>query len=330
MIREMTMQNRRTFMGTMALTASMLAFPALAQTAYPDRPITLILPYAAGGGTDTIARVLGKALSEELKGNIVIENRPGAGGNLATDAVSNAKPDGYTLLIGNQGPMAVNPFLFKNMKNDPGQTLEPIGLVAEASLVLVVGPRMKVATMAEFVDAAKKSTLSYASASNASASHLAALLLQRAAGFKALHVPYRGASPALTDVIGGHVDFMVTTIPSVTGLIDTKQLTGLIVTGSKRAEVLPNIMTAAEAGLSAYKASAWYGLLGPKGLPADVSTKLQTAMAAALKNPELLARLKDDGASTSDVRGKAFADYIAAERARWETIVREENLSIRE
>ncbi len=324
------MQNRRQFMATVASCASVAAFPALAQTSYPERPITLILPYAAGGGTDTIARVLGKALSEELKGNIIVENRPGAGGNLATDAVSTSKPDGYTLLIGNQGPMAVNPFLFKNMKNDPGLTLEPIGLIAESALVLVVGPRMKVSTMAEFIEAAKKTTLSYASASNASASHLAALLLQRAAGFKALHVPYRGASPALTDVIGGHVDFMVTTIPSVTGLIDTKQLTGLIVTGSQRVEVLPSIMTAAEAGLPAYRASAWYGLLAPKGLPAVISTKLQTAMATALKNPELLARLKDDGAITSDVRGKVFIDYIAAERARWEIIVREENLTLRE
>ncbi len=211
---------------------------------------TWFLPYAAGGGTDTIARVFAKAMAEDLKGSIVVENKAGAGGNLATDAVAAAKPDGYTLLIGNQGPMAVNPHLLKGMRNDPATTLEPIGLIAEASLVLVVGPRMKVSTVAEFIEAAKKTQLSYGSASNASASHLAALLLQRAAGFKALHVPYRGAAPALNDLVGGHVDFMVTTIPSVTGLIESKQLKGLMVTGNSRAEVLPDIPTPCRGGVA--------------------------------------------------------------------------------
>jgi tripartite-type tricarboxylate transporter receptor subunit TctC len=302
---------------------------ALAQ-GFPDKPITLVLPYAAGGGTDTIARVLAKAMAETMKANIIVENRPGAGGNLATDGVAAARPDGTTLLIGNQGPMVVNPHLYKNMKTDPATALEPIGLVAEASLVLVVGPRMKVTTTAEFIAAAKQSQLTYASASNASASHLAALLLQRAAGFKALHVPYRGAAPALNDLVGGHVDFMVTTIPSVTGLINSKSLTGLLVTGTTRAEVLPGIPTAAEAGLGSYQASAWYGLLAPKGMPADIKAKLEAGMSAALKNPELLARLKDDGATASDIRSAAFAAYMDAERKRWGEVVRDEKLSIGE
>ena len=321
--------HRRAFIGGAVVAAFAGPSSVMAQT-YPDRPISLVLPYAAGGGTDTIARVFAKALAENLKGSIVVENKAGAGGNLATDAVATAKPDGYSLLIGNQGPMAVNPHLFKGMKNDPATTLEPIGLIAEASLVLVVGPRMKVSTVAEFIEAAKKTQLSYGSASNASASHLAALLLQRAAGFKALHVPYRGAAPALNDLVGGHVDFMVTTIPSVTGLIESKQLKGLMVTGATRAEVLPDIPTPAEAGLPNYRAAAWYALLGPKGLPPEVSTRLQTAMAVALGNAELRARLKDDGAYPSDLRGQAFTDYMAADRKRWGDIVREENLSLRE
>jgi tripartite-type tricarboxylate transporter receptor subunit TctC len=302
---------------------------ALAQ-GFADRPITLVLPYAAGGGTDTIARVLAKAMAEAMKVSIIVENRPGAGGNLATDGVAAARPDGLTLLIGNQGPMVVNPHLYKNMKTDPATALEPVGLIAEASLVLVVGPRMKVTTAAEFVAAAKQSQLTYASASNASASHLAALLLQRAAGFKALHVPYRGAAPALNDLVGGHVDFMVTTIPSVTGLINSRALTGLLVTGATRAEVLPSIPTAAEAGLGSYQASAWYGLLAPKGMPASIKERLESGMSAALKNPELLARLKDDGATASDIRGATFAAFMEAERKRWGEVVRDEKLSLGE
>ncbi len=193
------------------------------------------------------------------------------------------------------------------MKNDPATTLEPIGLIAEASLVLVVGPRMKVSTVAEFIEAAKKTQLSYGSASNASASHLAALLLQRAAGFKALHVPYRGAAPALNDLVGGHVDFHGDDDSLGHRLIEGKQLKGLMVTGASRAEVLPDIQTPAEAGLPNYRAAAWYALLGPKGLPPEVSRKLQTSMSVALANAELRARLKDDGAYPSDLRGQAFA-----------------------
>jgi tripartite-type tricarboxylate transporter receptor subunit TctC len=264
---------RAALMMTAALAA---ALPSLAQERYPSRPITLVLPYAAGGGTDAIARVFAKALEEKLGGVIVVENRPGAGGNLATDAVAKAAPDGTTLLIGNQGPMVVNPHLYTNMRSDPEQTLEPIRLIANAALVVVVGPSLKAGTLAELVELARKrpGELTYASASHASASHLATLLLERATGIKARHVAYRGASPALADVVGGHVDFMITTIPSATGLIAGGKVKALAVTGSARAAVLPHVPTAAEAGVPGYTASAWYGLLSPKGLPAAVRTRL--------------------------------------------------------
>lgn len=303
-----------------------------AQDRYPSRPITLILPYAAGGGTDAIARVFARALEERLGGTIVVENRPGAGGNLATDAVANAAPDGYTLLIGNQGPMVVNPHLYKTMKSDPERTLEPITLIANASLVIVVGTGFKAQTLGELVEEAKKRPggLTYASASHASASHLATLLLERAAGIKARHVAYRGAAPALSDVVGGHVDFMVTTIPSATGLINGGKLRALAVTGSARAVVLPDVPTAAEAGVPDYAASAWYGLLAPKGLPADVRARLEKAAGEALQSPELQARIKDDGASPSDMRAEAFRAFMAAERKRWEEVIRDAGITLKE
>jgi tripartite-type tricarboxylate transporter receptor subunit TctC len=312
--------------------ASALAPPAPAQERYPSRPITLILAYAGGGGSDAIARVFAKALGEKLGGVIVVENRPGAGGNLATDAVANAKPDGYTLLVGNQGPMSVNPHLFTTMRSDPERTLEPIGMIANAPLVIVVGPSLKVATLADLVAEAKKrpGALTYASASHASASHLATLLFERATGIKARHVAYRGAAPALSDVIGGHVDFMITTIPSAVGLIAGDKIKALAVTGTERAAVLPEVPTAAEAGMPGYTAFAWYGVLAPKGLPAEVRSKLETAVAEALLSPDLGKRIKGEGALTWDLRGEAFGAFIAAERRRWGEVVREANITLKE
>ena len=316
-----------------ASAATLAAPPRLrAEERYPSRPIALVLPYAAGGGTDAIARVFAKALEEGLGGAIVVENRPGAAGNIATDAVSAAKPDGYTLLVGNQGPMVVNPHLYKNMKSDPEQTLEPIILIANAALVIVVGPSLKMTTLSQFLDEAKRrpDALTYASASNASASHLATLLLERATGIKARHVAYRGAAPALNDVVGGHVDFMVTTVPSVTGLIAGGRVTALAVTGPARVAALPDVPTTAEAGVPDYTASAWYGLLAPKGLAADVRARLESAAREALRRSDLLSRIKDDGAIASGLSGEAFATFMAVERKRWGAVIRDANITLNE
>jgi tripartite-type tricarboxylate transporter receptor subunit TctC len=325
--------DRRAFLRRLSAVAAASAIqPAWGQERYPSRPITLVLPYAAGGGTDAIARVFAKALEERLGGAIVVENRPGAAGNLATDAVAHAKADGYTLLIGNQGPMVVNPHLYKTMKSDPALTLEPITLIANAALVVVVGPSLKVKTLAELVADAKRrpTELTYASASNLSASHLATLLLERAAGIKARHVAYRGAAPALNDVVGGHVDFMVTTIPSATGLVLGGTVTALAVTGSARVAAIPDVPTAAEAGLPGYTASAWYGLLAPKGLPADIRAKLEAAAGEALQRADVLERLEDDGATASDMRADAFAAFMATERQRWGEVIRDANITLKE
>ena len=205
-------------------------------------------------------------------------------------------------------------------------------MIASASLVIVVGPSLQAGTLAELVDEAKKRPggLTYASASHASASHLATLLLERAADFRARHVAYRGAAPALSDVVGGHVDFMITTIPSATGLINGGKLKALAVTGATRAAVLPDVPTAGEAGLPGYVASAWYGLLAPKGLPAEIRARLETAAGEALQSPELLARLKDDGAQLSTLRADAFRAFMAAERTRWGDVIRDANITLKE
>jgi len=316
-----------------AAGAALLNGPATAQSKYPERPITLLLPYAAGGGTDAIARIFAEKLAQKLGGSIVVENRPGAGGNLATDATASARPDGYTLLIGNQGPMVVNIHMFKNMRNDPEQKLEPIALIADAGLVVVVNPKKyPFTTLKELVDEikSKPGVMTYGSASNASASHLATLMLAHVTGIKARHVPYRGAAPAIGDLIGGHVDFMITTTPSVLGQIEGGTLKALAITSEKRSPVLPNLPTAAEAGVPGYVASAWYGLLGPKGLPADVKAKLETAAVDALQAPELASKLKDDGATPSGMKSDAFRAFMAKERATWAEVIKSANLSLSE
>jgi tripartite-type tricarboxylate transporter receptor subunit TctC len=256
-----------------------------------------------------------------------VENRPGAAANIGTEVVASAEPDGYTLLVGNQGPMAVNPHIF-NLKHDPAEALDPIAMIADASLVVVVGPRLPVKSLAELLEKAKAGELVYGSAGNASASHVATLLLGQTAGIELKHVPYKGAGPAVNDLVGGHIDFMVTTIPSVIGLVGDGTLTALAVTGSERFAELPDVPTVAESGLPTYTASAWYGLLGPKGLPQDVRDKLASATAETLADPEFIAKLKNDGGVPSTLSGQAFSDFMASERARWGEVVKAADIKV--
>ncbi len=303
------------------------AAPAMAQSDYPNKPITLIVSYAAGGGTDAIARLFAARFEKALDGRVIVENRPGAAANIGTEVVAKADPDGYTLLIGNQGPMVVNPHLF-HLPADPTEALDPIAMIADASLVIVVGPKQPVATLGELVEAAKTQQLVYGSAGNASASHLASVLFGQTAGIDIRHVPYQGAGPAVNDLVGGHIDFMVTTIPSVIGLAQDGTLKALAVTGSQRFAQLPDVPTAEEAGVAGYTASAWYGLLGPKGLPEDIRQRLADATAEVLADPAFLEKLANDGGVPSTLVGADFAAYMAQERARWGDVVTAAEISV--
>ena len=317
---------RRFVLGVTAATLALSAMPAMAQD-YPSKPVTLVVSYAAGGGTDAIARIFAARLEAALGGRVIVENRPGAAANIGTEVVAKADPDGYTLLIGNQCPMVVNPHIF-NLRHDPAEALDPIAMIADAQLVVVVGPRLPVKTMAEFLDKAKSQQLVYGSAGNASASHVATLLMGQTAGIDLKHVPYKGAGPAVNDLVGGHVDFMVTTVPSVIGLIQDGTLTALAVTGKERFAALPDVPTVAESGLPEYSASAWYGLLGPKGLPEDVRARLAEGTAEALTDPAFVESLQKDGGVPSNVVGQDFADFMAAERTRWGDVVKAANIKV--
>jgi tripartite-type tricarboxylate transporter receptor subunit TctC len=318
---------RRSVMALGLAALSLAGIPAIADYDYPSKPVTLVVAYAAGGGTDAIARLFAAQFEKELGGRVIVDNRPGAAGNMGTDVAAKADPDGYTLLIGNQGPMVVNPHIFE-MRHDPAEALDPIAMIADASLVVVVGPRLPVKSLPELIEKGKAETLVYGSAGNVSASHVATLLFGQTAGLELKHVPYKGAGPAVNDLVGGHIDFMITTIPSVAGLIETGTLTALAVTGAQRFPGLPDVPTAIEAGLPGYTASAWYGVLGPKGIPEDIRAKIAAAAAATLKNPEFLGKLENDGAIPSDLEGQAFADFMAGERARWGEVVESADIKV--
>ncbi|WP_332691407.1 Bug family tripartite tricarboxylate transporter substrate binding protein [Devosia sp.] len=319
--------NRRAVVALGLAAALGSTAPVFAQSDYPNKPITLVVSYAAGGGTDAIARLFAARLEQALGGRVIVENRPGAAANIGTEVVAEAEPDGYTLLIGNQGPMVVNPHLFE-LPADPAEALDPIAMIADASLVVVVGPKQPVATLGELVETAKTGQLVYGSAGNASASHLASVLFGQTAGVDIRHVPYQGAGPAVNDLVGGHIDFMITTIPSVIGLVQDSTLKALAVTGSERFTQLPDVPTAQEAGVEGYTASAWYGLLGPKGLPEDVRQRLADATAEVLADPAFLEKLANDGGVPSTLVGADFAAYMVQERARWGEVVAAAEISV--
>ena len=323
------MLHRRTLLATGAALATLPVAAGAQEAGFPNRPLRILLAFAPGGGTDLIARTLANAMSPVLGQPVVVENRPGAGGNLATEAAASARPDGYTMLMGNHGPMSVNVSLFPNMRVNPEQALEPIGLVADAPLIVVVGPKSRAQNLKDLLDEIRAGggNTTYGSASNGSASHLAAALMLQMSGLQAEHVPFRGASPALTDVVAGHLHFMITTLPSVVGLLQAGQLRPLAVTGDARMTLFPDIPTVAET-IPGYKATAWYGILVPRGTPAPIKARLFSAMREALSNPEVVRRLREEGAEPSTLDSEGFASLIRWERERWAEVVRQARITV--
>lgn len=303
--------------------------PAVAQE-FPERPIRLMVPYAAGGGTDAIARLVAQAVSEKLGQTMVVENNGTAGGNLASQIVATAPADGYTVLMANQGPMVVNPHIFKNIKVDPLQAFEPVTLLTSAPLVLVVPAKSQFNTIADFLDFVKKNPakLSYGSAGNGSASHLAAVLMAQLGNLDITHVPYRGAGPALNDLVSGQTDFMITTMPSVSGLVAAGTVKALAVTTDKRTKALPNVPTLAESGIKNYETGAWYGFVVPKGTPADVVAKLRTASVDAINSPLIRERFANEGAEPIGSTAEDFRKMMVEESARWADVVKKSSTII--
>lgn len=296
-----------------------------AQSAYPSRPITIIVGFSAGGTTDIITRLLSDELRKGLGQPIVIENRPGAGGNIGADIVAKAKPDGYTLLMGSVGPLAINASLYKRMPYDNLKDLTPISLVAHVPNMLVVNPRtLPAQTFQEFVALAKSNPgkYFYASTGSGTSSHLSGVLLNLQAGLDLTHVPYKGAV-ALNDVLSGEsVQCMFATIPSAIQLVRAGKLRALAVTSVRRSAGVPDVPTVAESGFPGFDASSWFGLVGPGGLPREISLKVQAAIAHILKDPVMRDKFVQKGADPIGSTPDEFAQYMKDETAKWAKIVK--------
>jgi tripartite-type tricarboxylate transporter receptor subunit TctC len=303
--------------------------PALAQGAYPNRPVKLVVGFAPGGPTDILARVIGKGMGDVLGEQVVIENRTGAGGNIGTDAVARSAPDGYTLLL-TLLTGAVNESLFKNFKVRFSEHFESIGGIAQTGLVLVVHPSLPVKSVPDLIKyakAAKSGDLFYATAGAGTSTHLAAELFNSTAGIKMMPVHYRGGGDTIKDLISGRMPVMFSTIPPVLGFVRDGQLRGIATTGRKRDFVLPELPTFVESGLPDYDVPLWFGLIAPKGTPQPVIQTLNKALERTMATPETKKVFDAQGFTPMPMGPAAFAKFYVAEAARWGKVVETLGLS---
>ena len=306
-----------------AALLALLAAPAAAQD-YPVRPIMLIVPYAAGGGNDVMARIVADKMSATLGQPIVIENRGGAGGSLATRQVARAEADGYTLGLGGTGTLAIDPTLYQNVGYDPRKDFAPVGLIATSALVVLVNPAVAANTIPELIALARREPgkLTYASAGVGSGIHLGAELFAHMAGITLTHIPYKGSAPALTDLIGGHVAIYFSSLPPAIGLVKDGKVRALAVTGPQRSSIFPDLPTVAEAALPGYAAVLHYGIVAPTGTPRPIVDKLAAALRVAIAAPEVASRIAADGAEVMGMTPDEYAADIDREETKWSDIVR--------
>jgi len=312
---------RRTLVAVAVATISSSAFAQ----AWPSKPIKVIVPFPPGGGTDLIARELSTKVAIATKWVFVVENRPGAGGNLGVDAVAKSPADGYTLVLGQTSNLAINPSLYSKMPYDAQKDLVPIVHVADAPLVLVTNADSPFKTLADVVKAAKEKPgrINFASPGNGTVAHLSSELLQKAAGIKLQHVPYKGAAQAVTDLMGGNVELYMSSVPTLLGHIKQGKLRPLAVTSSKRVDDLPDVPTVAESGYKSFETVTWFGFLAPAGTPKDVVSKLNAEFNKALKQPDVRKKLSDEGADPIGGTPEQFATLIKEDTVRWGKVVKE-------
>jgi len=310
---------------TMLAAAMILGLGGIpAHAAYPEKAIKIVVPYAAGGTADIFARFVAERLGTKWKHDFVVEVRAGAGGNIGSDYVAKAAPDGYTLLLGTSGSNAVNPTLYKTMPYKAEKDLVLVALVAETANVLVTGANTKINSIEELIALArsKPGKVTYASSGNGSVLHLSSVLLANKKNIQMLHVPYKGTAPALIDVIAGRVDFMIANGPSVVGDIKGNKLKGLAATTSKRVAALPDVPTMMEAGVENYDLSSWFGVLAPSGIPDDIRLKLNAAIREVLAEPKTRERFQALGAEPVPMDAETARKFFLSELKKWGDLVR--------
>ena len=291
---------------------------------FPSRPIRIVVPFAAGGATDLIARVVGQKLTESLGQAVVVENRPGASGMIGADLVAMAPPDGYTLLMASTAEIAINPSLYSKMSYDPQKDLAPITLAGVTPLILVVNPASPLHSVADIVKKAKAhpGTISFASAGNGSVQHLSGELVKVLTSTDMVHVPYKGAAPALTDVLSGQVTMFFSGMPPAMPHVKSGKLRALAVTTPKRSPAAPDVPTMAEAGVQGFDISNWFGLLAPAGTPPGILDKLHDEAVKALMQPTVKERLAEQGAEVVADSREHFGAFIKAEADKYAKLIK--------
>jgi tripartite-type tricarboxylate transporter receptor subunit TctC len=304
--------------------------PAYAVAGFPDHTVRIVVPFPAGGSNDVVARVMAQKLGALWGQTVIVENHGGAGGNVGANYVARSTPDGYTLLLAAPGPLAINASLYRQMTFDPAKDFAPVALVATVPIVLAVNPSVKAHSVAELIALAKAEPgkLNFGSSGNGSTNHLAGELLKSLAGIDIVHIPYRGAAPAMTDLISGHIPMMFDNMPAIRPQVAAGKIRALAVAGKTRAKAMPELPTMIEAGVPGFDATAWFGLVAPAKTPADVLKVLDESSAKVLKDPDLATRFDQLGAEPGTVTGDAFGGFLRTETEKWGKIVKESGAQV--
>ena len=300
------------------------AFTSVQAQDFPTRPITLVIPFAPGGSTTIVGRGVAEKMSTLLGEKIIVDNRPGAGGTVGTRAVAKSEPDGYTLLLGYTGTLAIGPSLYKNVGYDPRKDFAPIGMIGNAPNSLVVNPSFPAKTLAELIAYAKANpgTVNFGSAGAGTASHITGEYFARAAGITLVHIPYKGTGPALTDLLGGHIPMAFAPIPASHTNVAAGKLRALAVTSTTRSGLLPDVPTLIEAGLPGFDASLYYGLAAPAGTPRPIIDKLNKALREALASDEVKKQLVNDGTEITPGTPEDYVDFIDKDEKKWSQLIK--------
>ena len=322
-MKQSNLSRRRFALAGAALAAACIAFPAAAQN-YPARPVTIVVPFAAGGTTDILARVIGLALGKELGQPVVIDNRAGAGGNIGAQFAARAPADGYTLFMGTVGTHAINASLYRKMPFDPVKDFAPLTRVAMVPNLLVANPSKPYRNVKELVAYAKANPerVNFGSSGSGSSIHLSGELFNTLAKVDMVHVPYKGSAPAVSDLIGGQIDIMFDNMPSAIQHVRAGRLKALAVTTARRSPELPDVPTIAEAGVPGYEATSWFGMFATAGTPAPVLARVHAALARVLADPEVRRKIGEQGAEPYSEKPEQFAEFLRKESAKWSQVVK--------
>ena len=321
--------SRRTVLQGAAALACGCAMAAASAQGYPTRPITIIVPFSAGGTTDILARIVGQGLTTELGQSVIVDNKPGAGGNIGASLAAKAQPDGYTLFMGTVGTHAINQALYKKMPFDPVKDFAPLTRVATVPNLLVAHPSQPFKTVKEVIAYAKAhpGDVTYGSPGSGSSPHVSGALFQSLTGAQITHVPYKGSAPAMSDLLGGQIAVMFDNMPSAIQHVRSGKLRPIAVTTAKRSPELPDVPTIAEAGVPGYEATSWFGMFAPAATPKPVLDKLHAALVKVLGQPEVKKKIAEQGGDPVAETPAQFAAFIKAESAKWGKVVKESGAS---